>query len=159
MRLYHGSNVEVKQPRLLEIQRVLDFGKGFYTTGDLAQAIRWAKRTAMRRAEGNPVVSVYEVDDGAFDKLKVLSFESADEKWLKFVSDNRKGFSSCENWDLISGPVANDQTMAVITLFLDGFYDEKETIRRLLPQNLKDQYVFKTDLALSMLRFTEVIMP
>ena len=47
--------------------------------------------------------------------------------------------------------------MPTITLFLDGFYDEEETIKRLLPQNLKDQYAFKTIEALSKLRFVEVI--
>lgn len=34
MILYHGSNVEVPKPRLLKVQRELDFGKGFYTTSD-----------------------------------------------------------------------------------------------------------------------------
>lgn len=29
MILYHGSNVEVRAPKLLKIQRELDFGKGF----------------------------------------------------------------------------------------------------------------------------------
>ena len=38
MVLYHGSNVEVRDPRLLKTQRDLDFGKGFYTTSDLEQA-------------------------------------------------------------------------------------------------------------------------
>jgi len=36
--LSHGSSVEVREPRLLKIQRELDFGKGFYTTSDLEQA-------------------------------------------------------------------------------------------------------------------------
>ena len=84
---------------------------------------------------------------------------AADEKWLRFVSENRNDAPPSGDWDLIHGPVANDQTMPVITLFLDGFYDEKETIKRLLPQNLKDQYVFKTNLALSMLNFREAILP
>ena len=35
MILYHGSNVEVKEPILLKVQRELDFGKGFYTTSDM----------------------------------------------------------------------------------------------------------------------------
>ena len=35
MILYHGSNVEVSEPKLLKVQRTLDFGKGFYTTTDL----------------------------------------------------------------------------------------------------------------------------
>lgn len=38
MILYHGSNVVVREPHLLKIQRELDFGKGFYTTSDLEQA-------------------------------------------------------------------------------------------------------------------------
>lgn len=159
MILYHGSNVEVNQPRLIKLQRELDFGKGFYTTSDLKQAESWAKRTAKRRASGSAIVSVYEIDNAVFSMLNVLKFDSSDQKWLKFVTDNRRGIPSTESWDIIIGPVANDQTMPTITLYLDGFYSEEETIKRLLPQNLKDQYVFKTDSALSMLHFTEVIMP
>ncbi len=159
MILYHGSNVEVSQPRLIKLQRELDFGKGFYTTSDLKQAENWAKRTAKRRASGSAIVSVYEIDDAAFSTLNVLKFDSADQRWLKFVTDNRRGVPSSDHWDIIIGPVADDQTMPTITLYLDGFYSEEETIKRLLPQNLKDQYVFKTDSALSMLHFTEVIAP
>ena len=33
---------------------------------------------------------------------------------------------------------------------------EEETLRRLLPQRLRDQYAFKTDRALSCLRYREV---
>ena len=32
MTLYHGSNVEVAEPKLLRSLRTLDFGSGFYTT-------------------------------------------------------------------------------------------------------------------------------
>ncbi len=159
MILYHGSNVEVKQPQLLKLQRELDFGKGFYTTSDLKQAESWAKRTTKRRASGSAIVSVYQIDDAAFSMLSVLKFDLADQKWLEFVTDNRRGIPSSENWDIVIGPVANDQTMPTLMLYLDGFYSEEETIKRLLTQNLKDQYVFKTDSALSMLRFMEVITP
>jgi hypothetical protein len=34
MKLYHGSNVEVKEPNILVGRRTLDFGQGFYTTSD-----------------------------------------------------------------------------------------------------------------------------
>ena len=34
MILFHGSNVEVKQPALRYSRRSLDFGAGFYTTTD-----------------------------------------------------------------------------------------------------------------------------
>ena len=32
MKLYHGSNVEVKNPQVFEADRKLDFGTGFYVT-------------------------------------------------------------------------------------------------------------------------------
>ena len=157
MTLYHGSNVEVREPKLLKMQRELDFGKGFYTTSDLKQATNWAQRTAKRRGTGNPIVSVYEIDDRNLNTLRVLQFKNANVDWLRYVAANRKGTVD-DIYDVVTGPVANDQTMPVITLFLDGFLDEEDTIKRLLPQNLKDQYTFKTAEALSKLRFTEAIV-
>ena len=61
------------------------------------------------------------------------------------------------DYDIVVGPVANDNTMPVLNLFFKGAYSEEETLRRLLPQRLKDQYAFKTDNALSCLRYREVV--
>ena len=157
MILYHGSNVEVREPRLLKIQRDLDFGKGFYTTSDLDQAAKWAKRTSLRLRQGKAFVSVYEINEVEIEALRVLRFDSPDAQWLRFVVKNRTGYAPREDWDLVIGPVANDQTAPVIDLFLDGRYDEAETIKRLLPQKLKDQYTFKTEKGIALLRCTEVI--
>ena len=38
MTLYHGSNVEVNDPKLIPTKRLLDFGAGFYLTSDFEQA-------------------------------------------------------------------------------------------------------------------------
>lgn len=157
MILYHGSNVAVRSPKLLINQRDLDFGKGFYTTSDFEQATRWAKRTAARLRHTDAFVTVYTVDDSALCKLRVLSFSMPDEGWLRFVADNRKGIAAEPVWDVVCGPVANDQTMPVIDLYLDGMYDEQEAIKRLLPQKLKDQYAFKTEAAIRLLTCMEVI--
>ena len=75
MVLYHGSNVEVKEPRLLKVQRELDFGKGFYTTTDLEQAIKWAKRTSRRLRCEKGYVSAYEIEDtldGKYDEEEAI---------------------------------------------------------------------------------------
>ncbi len=157
MILYHGSNVEVKEPILLKVQRELDFGKGFYTTSDMEQAARWAWRTAKRRGESNAFVTVYEVNEDELKNIRLLSFDSPNVDWLDFVVKNRKGEYIAENWDIISGPVADDQTAQVIDLYLEGAYDEEEAIRRFLTQRLKDQYAFKTKEALKLLIFKEVI--
>lgn len=157
MILYHGSNVEVKEPMLLKVQRELDFGKGFYTTTDLEQATKWAKRTAKRRGVDKAFVTVYEVDSADINSIRLLSFDSPNKDWLDFVVKNRKGEYIDENWDVISGPVADDRTAQVIELYLDGLYDEEEAVRRFLTRKLKDQYTFKTLEAINLLKFKEVI--
>ena len=159
MRLYHGSNVAVRQPRLLPFQRNLDFGKGFYTTTDLGQATTWARRTARIRKTGTACVSVYTLDDEACRMLRVLRFTRPDEAWLAFVAACRRGKPPRDEWDMVRGPIANDQTMQVLTLYLDGFLNEQETIARLLPQKLKDQTTFKTEKALALLQWTEELVP
>lgn len=157
MVLYHGSNVSVPEPKLLKNQRELDFGRGFYTTSDLEQATKWAKRTAARLKQKQGFVSVYEIRDTEFYHLAVLRFAKPEREWLHFVAANRRGEAADAAWDVVAGPVANDQTMPVLALYLDGMYDEEETIKRLLPQKLKDQYTFKTEKALQLLTFKEVI--
>jgi hypothetical protein len=157
MILYHGSSIEVKKPILLKNQRELDFGKGFYTTSDLEQAARWAERTAKRRGESNAFVTVYEVNEDELKNIRLLSFDSPNVEWLNFVVKNRKGEYIAGDWDIISGPVADDQTAQVIDLYLEGAYDEEEAIRRFLTQKLKDQYTFKTKEAINLLKYKEVI--
>lgn len=157
MKLYHGSNVEVKQPQILESDRKLDFGTGFYVTTSFEQAEKWAELTAKRRNKGKPVITVYEYNEAKERDLRILRFLSPDSSWLRFVSANRKNEPIANNYDLIIGPVANDKTMPVISLYFTGVYTEEETIKRLLPQKLRDQYVFKTEKALSLLTVSEVI--
>ena len=91
------------------------------------------------------------------NKLRVLRFEVPDVDWLRFVVANRTGRPLGSDWDVVAGPVANDQTATTIELFLNGSYDEEEALRRLLPQKLKDQYAFKTEEALALLHFEENI--
>ena len=54
MTLFHGSNTAVERPRLIEQNRFLDFGFGFYTTTNRAQAENFAQKVALRRG-GRPV--------------------------------------------------------------------------------------------------------
>lgn len=137
MVLYHGSNVAVEAPRLLAQQRNLDFGKGFYATSDFHQAATWARRKAMLRGSGTALVSCFDVDDEALSKLKTLRFSTADQAWLDYVARQRKGDVPPDDYALIIGPVANDQTTQTLTLYLDGYLDAEEALRRLLTQRLK----------------------
>ncbi len=157
MKLYHGSNVIVEIPKILKPVKALDFGAGFYLTTDFEQAKKWSILKTERSGIGRPTVSVYEILEEDMKKLCILKFDSANKNWLEFVSMNRKNKIIEENSDIIIGPVANDNTMPVITLYLRGDYDVNEALKRLLPQKLKDQIVFKNEKSLSYLKFVEVI--
>ncbi|MCQ2601967.1 MAG: DUF3990 domain-containing protein [Treponema sp.] len=157
MLLYHGSNITVQNPQIIESDRRLDFGKGFYLTSSFEQASRWAELTVNRRGEGKPVVSVYEFDESQLINLSVLQFNQAQKEWLEYVTLNRKNQNiPNDNYDIVIGPVANDRTMPVISLYFAGIYDIEETLKRLMPQKLHDQYTFKTEAALRTLKFLEV---
>lgn len=159
MLLYHGSNLAVERPRLLARTRALDFGAGFYLTTDPDQAARWARTTVLRRGSGDATVSVFEVDEAPLSRLKVLRFPKPDADWLRFVSRNRNERIDDSGFDVVAGPVANDNTMPVLNLYFAGAYTEEEALRRLLPQRLRDQYAMKTEAALSVLSFKEARTP
>ena len=74
MILYHGSYVEIAKPDLKHSRPNLDFGRGFYTTPIHSQAVKWSEK--FKRQGGIGIVSCYHLDELAFEKLKVLRFES-----------------------------------------------------------------------------------
>ena len=154
MILFHGSNIQVKEPRILERLRALDFGAGFYTTSSREQAEKWARVVTKRRRIGVPTVSSYFFNDMNLADIRILKFDSPSGDWLDFVVANRKELP-VPAYDLVVGPVANDTTLPVIDDYADGRYTKAEAIERLLPQKMTDQYAFLTPKALSLLIFKE----
>jgi hypothetical protein len=153
VKLYHGSNVEVANPEIIISSRNLDFGAGFYTTTDRNQAERWASIQAKRRKKGEAVLSVYDFNEENEDNYKIKKFNGPSAEWLEFVAQNRTGKYIGEKFDLVIGPVANDNTMPVIADFINGNIDEETALILLRPQQLKDQYAFLTQDGLSCLKF------
>lgn len=84
IRLYHGSTVAVRKPSLRPGRPNADFGKGFYTTSVMEQAVRWAHIRQEREYATRAVVSVYEFDESLLD---------AD--WNILVSLARMNHGSC----------------------------------------------------------------
>ena len=156
MIIYHGSNVTVEEPKILTPNRYLDFGAGFYTTTNYDQALNFAGKVTMRKKCGRSTVNIQELDESIFDNVNVLNFESADEAWLDFVSDNRSGIDRTAGYDLICGPVADDDVYQTFILYSTGVYTKEQTIEALKIKKLYNQYVFTTDRALSYLTFKEV---
>jgi len=155
MIIYHGSNMTVQKPKILTPNRYLDFGAGFYTTTNYDQALNFAGKVTVRKKYGRSTVNVYELDESIFDKAKVLNFECADEAWLDFVSDNRSGIDRTAGYDLICGPVANDDVYQTFILYSTGVYSKEQTLEALKIKKLYNQCVFTTDLALSFITFKE----
>ena len=109
--IYHGSNVEVSAPRILQNGFYKDFGFGFYCTSYEKQARRWA----MTR-KGASVVNRYEYVSSA--KLNVLKFDVMTDEWLDFIADCRRGIE--HDYDIVEGPMADDQIWNVVEGFVDG---------------------------------------
>ena len=145
MIVYHGSNVVVSEPKLIQQNRFLDFGFGFYTT---------TNKVTRRRREGTKCVSIYEIDESkAFSECSVLRFDKPDEAWLNYVSDNRSGNYTGENHDFIFGPVANDDVYTTFTLYTTGVLTKEQTLEALKIKKLYDQLVLSSEKALSYLKF------
>lgn len=155
MLLYHGSNVEVREPRIIKSKRLLDFGTGFYLTSDLEQAKKWAIRTTNRREGGMPTISVFDFKKKEDKELNILTFDGANKEWLRYISANRTDKTAEDLYDIVIGPVADDQAIRTVNNYLKGYFNEDIAIQLLLPQKLKDQYVFKTEKALAYLKFNE----
>lgn len=154
MILYHGSNVEVREPRLFQNDRRADFGTGFYLTSSYDQAGRLAQTVARRLKQGFPLVSVFEFDERRVSDLDVLTFSGASIEWLSFVGRCRRGEDTSEH-DIVVGPVADDRTMPTLRLFFAGVYTEEEAIKRLWPQKLQDQHAFRTQRSIDALTYRE----
>lgn len=150
MILYHGSNVIVSEPKLIPQNRFLDFGFGFYTTTNKTQAIGFADKVYKRRKEGSRIVNIYELDEAkTFSACSVLNFDSANEAWLDFVSDNRAGNDNGKSFDIIFGPVANDDVYTTFNLYTAGVLSKEQTLEALKIKKLYNQMVFTSEKALS----------
>ena len=150
MILYHGSYIEISKPDLLHSRSNLDFGKGFYTTPIRKQAVKWCKKINFERKIG--VLSIYELDESAFDKLKIMKFESYSKEWLDFIVNCRIGKDN-SNYDIVTGGVANDKVFNTIELFFDGLIEKQEAIKRLRYEKPNLQICFRSEKSFEYLHF------
>lgn len=158
MIVYHGSNLVVEKPKLVVQNRFLDFGYGFYTTTNKVQAISFAEKVYKRKNEGTKQVSIYEIDEEQiFAECSVLRFDFANEAWLDFVAGNRSGNYVGEAYDIIYGPVANDDVYTTFTLYQAGALSKEQTLEALKIKKLYDQMVFASEKSLSFLKFVGTV--
>lgn len=150
MILYHGSFLEIVEPDLIHSRPNVDFGRGFYVTPLYEQAVKWCGKFKCRGKEG--IISRYKYDESREDELKTLKFDSYSEGRLDFILICRSG-KDMTDYDIVLGGVANDKVFNTVELFFDGLIDKAEAINRLRYEKPNLQICFRTEKALSLLRF------
>jgi hypothetical protein len=71
------------------------------------------------------------------------------------VKDNRIAGGVSHGFDIVKGPVANDNTMPTIALYVDGTINAEAAIAQLKYFESNDQLSFHTERALEQLKFVE----
>jgi hypothetical protein len=152
--LYHGSNFVVDTPKLINQVRSLDFGAGFYATTNKKQAISVASKVMERTNSNTQFVSIYEFDTKHLQQdLDVLQFYKPNAEWLDFIYQNRQKVYQGKSYDLVIGPVANDDVFTTLQLYEAGTLTREQTLEALKIKDLFNQYVFKSEKAISLLKF------
>jgi len=114
--IFHGGSIEIILPEIIKGRYAKDFGVGFYCTEMQEQAIRWAKRF------DTPIVSIFDYKPNS--KLKELTFLEMSEQWLDFIISCRNG--NIHDYDVVSGPMANDQIYNYISDFISGILTKEQ---------------------------------
>jgi hypothetical protein len=161
--LYHGSTVRVERVDVRFSAPGKDFGRGFYMTTVKDQAAKFAALKARRSNLKTGYVSVFRYIHNP--DIRIKKFGKADTEWLSFVVRNRGGSKQQTAqgetpFDILIGPVANDAVGLVVNQLLIGTYGSPDSpealhtaIRLLRTTRLYDQVFFRTEEALSCLRF------
>ncbi len=160
MILFHGSNQPIDHIDLAKSKKYKDFGTGFYLTTILDQAIERAIAVT-KRYGGTPTVTSYEFDETQTQELNVKVFKELDAEWALFVVNNRNDkfidfaepLSNHDNkYDIVNGPIADDNVLKSINLYLDKYINEEALIERLRYREFNNQYSFHTEKSLKHLR-------
>ena len=80
-------------------------------------------------------------------------FPALDKEWLEFIKENRTKGGIQHNYDVVIGPVADDNTMETVQLYLSGIFSAEEAVERLRFNKVNNQVSFHTSLALEHLTF------
>ena len=152
MNLFHGSYMQVAEPRIITPARYLDFGTGFYTTTDKNQATKFTEKFI--KLKKNRIINIYEYNEAEAKKtLSILEFSEANIEWLRYIVKNRSGKGNDNDCDIVIGPVADDRVYDVVVNFELEVFSEEEAIRRFKTFKLTDQIVFKNEKSLKYIEY------
>ncbi len=149
--IFHGSNIAFDKIDLRKSHNRRDFGRGFYCTILETQAREWARRLHMRYQSGGEYV--YQYLFRQTEDLNIKHFTALNEEWLEFIKENRIKGGIQHLYDVVIGPVADDNTMETVQLYLSGILTTKEAVERLRYSKINNQVSFHTEAACKNLEF------
>lgn len=145
--VYHGSKFNIENPDVNHSKGSNDFGDGFYTTSYKEQARKFAFRL------GGKFVNEYAYDLVDLNNLKVLEFKKYDINWLKFVINCRRHINYVSGYDIIIGPVADDNVRQTVNAYESKKYDDKRALEELSFNTMNNQIVFCSATSLDILQY------
>lgn len=143
--IYHGSNVVVDKPKIINGKFTKDFGEGFYCTIIEEQAKRWALKY------DNSIVNVYEYNENK--NLNIKEFTLMTEEWLDFIISCRAGIK--HNYDIVIGAMADDQVYNYISDLINGDITREAFWELAKFRHPTHQIAFCSDESLKCLNFVE----
>lgn len=149
--LFHGTDVDFAEIQLNKSHNKRDFGTGFYTTILEEQAREWAYRLSLRNRSKDYYVMKFLFAEN--EELKIKRFDSLSIEWLEFIKEKRSRGRLQHDYDVVIGPVADDNTMETVQLYIAGILNAEEAVNRLLYNKVNNQVSFHTQKALEYLRF------
>ena len=154
MILYHGSDVEVKNPKIIKSEKGRDFGCAFYLTPIKEQAERMAKRKQRMNKSASAIVSVFEFNEKATNSLKYKSFKNPDLEWLDMIIECRTNPSFIHGYDIVEGKIADDSVGETILFVMDGVIKKEDALERLKFQKINSQVAFCSEDSLKLIKLT-----
>jgi len=170
--LFHGSTMEIEKIDLNKCRPFKDFGCGFYTTPQREQALKMAKRTVRIFREGKSCITEYLFNDNFLKNsqygkdtafLNIKHFNEPNNDWARFVINNRNHkFTDIKShecnidckYDIVIGPVANDDITALVDVYLSGILSDDALARELSFRDLNIQISFHSEKSLRCLQKT-----
>ena len=153
MILYHGSDVEVKNPKIIKSEKGRDFGCAFYLTPIREQAERMAKRKQRMNKSPSAVVSVFEWNEKEIVGLKYKTFKNPDLEWLDMIIECRTNPSFKHGYDIVEGKIADDNVGETILFVIDGVMKREDAVERLKFQKINSQIAFCSEESLKLIKF------
>lgn len=144
MEIYHGSNVTVKHPQIIECGFYKDFGFGFYCTSLKKQAIKWANSKKPKH-----IVNTYEYQGSS--ELNILNFTGMSDEWLDFIAACRNGAG--HEYDIVEGPMADDTIWDYVEDYMEAKISREAFWALVKFKYPTHQIVFCTEGALKTIRF------